>query len=47
LLEQEFIKDDSKTVQQVISEKIATLGENITVSRFARFEKGERVSKNE
>ncbi len=47
LLEQVFIKDDSKTVQQVISEKIATLGENITVSRFARFEKGERVSKNE
>lgn len=47
LLEQVFIKDDSKTVQQVISEKIATLGENITVSRFARFEKGERVAKNE
>ncbi len=41
LLEQPFIKDTDKSVQQVINEKIATLGENIAVARFARFEQGE------
>ncbi|HHW08851.1 MAG TPA: translation elongation factor Ts [Firmicutes bacterium] len=43
LLEQPFIKDTNRTVQQLINEKIAALGENITVGRFARFEKGESV----
>lgn len=37
LLEQPFIKDDSKTVQQLVSEAIAKLGENIRIARFARF----------
>lgn len=36
LLEQPFIKDESKTVQQLITEAIARLGENIVVKRFAR-----------
>lgn len=45
LLEQPFIKDPDRTVQQVIQEKIATIGENITVRRFARFEVGEGVEK--
>ncbi|OUM94368.1 MAG: translation elongation factor Ts [Firmicutes bacterium ZCTH02-B6] len=43
LLEQPFIKDPDRTVQQLIQEKIAALGENITVRRFARFERGEGV----
>ena len=43
LLEQPFIKDPDRTVQQLIQEKIAALGENITVRRFARFERGEDV----
>jgi len=37
LLEQAFIKDDSKTVRQLVTEAIARLGENIVVARFARF----------
>lgn len=36
LLEQPFIKDESKTIQQLITEAIARLGENIVVKRFAR-----------
>lgn len=41
LLEQPFIKDPDKKVSQLIMEKIAVIGENITVSRFVRFERGE------
>jgi len=41
LLEQPFIKDDSKTVQQLLTEAIAKLGENIMIRRFARFRVGE------
>ncbi len=45
LLEQPFIKDQDKTVQEVINEYIVKLGENITVRRFARFEVGEGIEK--
>ena len=41
LLEQPFIKDEHKTVQERITETIAKLGENISVKRFARFRVGE------
>ncbi|MBO8141028.1 MAG: translation elongation factor Ts [Firmicutes bacterium] len=44
LLEQPFIKDPDKTISELIREKIATLGENITVRRFARFERGEGLA---
>jgi len=47
LLEQPFIKDPDKTVQQLLTEKIATIGENINIRRFARFEKGEGLTKKE
>ncbi|MCX7678276.1 MAG: translation elongation factor Ts [Spirochaetes bacterium] len=40
LLEQEFIKDNKITINDLIKNKIATLGENITVGRFARFQIG-------
>lgn len=40
LLEQAFIQDESKTVEQLIKETIAKTGENIRVKRFARFELG-------
>lgn len=40
LLRQPFIKDPTKTVQEVISETVAKVGENIKVRRFARFELG-------
>lgn len=42
LLDQRFIKDDEKTVNDLIKEKIATIGENIKVARFVRFELGEQ-----
>ena len=41
LLEQPFIKDEHKTVQERITDTIAKLGENISVKRFARFRVGE------
>jgi elongation factor Ts len=40
LLSQLFIKDPTKTVQEIIAETIAKVGENIKVRRFARFELG-------
>ena len=41
LLEQPFVKDPDKKVGDVIKEHIATIGENIVVNRFARFELGQ------
>ena len=41
LLEQPFVKDDSKTVGQLVKEVSGTLGEAISVKRFARFKVGE------
>ncbi len=38
LLEQPFIKDTDRTIQELIKEKIAKLGENITVGQFTRME---------
>ncbi len=43
LLEQEFIKDPEKTIGSLITEKIATIGENIIVRRFVRYELGEDI----
>ena len=42
LLQQAYIKDPTMTVQDVIVQAIARVGENIKVSRFARFELGVR-----
>jgi len=41
LVNQPFIKDDDKTVEQLVLEMIAKLGENIVIKRFVRFELGE------
>ncbi len=41
LLEQPWIKDSTKTVEDLINEYIAKLGENIKVKRFCRFQIGE------
>ncbi len=41
LLEQPFIKDQSQSIAQIIASKVAKLGENISVRRFARFKIGE------
>jgi elongation factor Ts len=40
LLSQNYIRDESKTIEQLLKETIATTGENIRIGRFARFELG-------
>lgn len=40
LLQQPFIKDSGRTIQDLVNEAIAKLGENVVVRRFARFELG-------
>ena len=47
LLEQEFVKDDSKTVEIVLKELIASIGENVSIRRFTRYEMGEGLAKKE
>jgi elongation factor Ts len=47
LLEQPFVKDADKTVQIYLNETIATIGENISIRRFARFVLGEGLTKKE
>jgi elongation factor Ts len=41
LLEQPFVKDPDKTVQNLLTELIAKLGENISIRRFSRFKVGD------
>jgi elongation factor Ts len=41
LLSQDFIKDSGKTIEEIIKDNIAKLGENIVIRRFSRFELGE------
>ncbi len=47
LLEQPFVKDDSKTIGQLLTDTIVRIGENISIRRFARFEMGEGIEKKE
>ena len=41
LLDQPYVRDDSKTVSELIGAAVGVLGENIKVRRFARFDVGE------
>lgn len=41
LLDQAFVKDNDKTISDLIKEKVGTLGENIQIKRFCRFRLGE------
>ncbi|MHA0855996.1 translation elongation factor Ts [Paenibacillus sp. CMAA1364] len=45
LMEQSYIKDPDKTIAAVLNEKINTIGENISIRRFSRFELGEGLEK--
>jgi elongation factor Ts len=45
LLEQPWVKDPDKTVQQLVTEAIAKIGENINVRRFTRYALGEGLQK--
>ncbi len=41
LLEQKFVKDDKKTIEDIIKEGIATMGENMHIGKFSRISIGE------
>ncbi len=47
LLEQEFIKDTDKSVSDIITEHIAKIGENISVRRYARYQLGEGIERQQ
>ncbi len=47
LLEQAFVKNPDQSIQDLITEKIAVLGEKISVRRFVRWERGEGLEKKE
>ena len=42
LIEQEFVKDPNKTIKDIITDTIGKLGENIVISRFKRFQLGDK-----
>ena len=44
LLEQTFVKNPDQTIQDLLSDTISTLGENIEIKRFSRFQLGELSS---
>jgi elongation factor Ts len=41
LMDQPFVKDNDKTIRDIVTEKVAGFGENIQVKRFVRFRLGE------
>jgi elongation factor Ts len=47
LMEQKFVKDDDKTIEQLLVDAIARIGENIKIRRFARFAMGEGLEKRQ
>lgn len=47
LLDQPFVKDPDKTIDQLVKEMIAKIGENINIRRFVRYEMGEGLEKRE
>ena len=47
LMEQVYVKDSSKTISQIVTEAIASIGEKITVRRFVRYQMGEGLQKRE
>ena len=47
LMEQEFIKDPSKDVTQVLNEAVLSIGEKLNVRRFVRYEMGEGLEKRQ
>jgi len=47
LLEQEYVKDDSKTIEILQKEMTAMIGEKVAIRRFTRYEMGEGIAKKE
>jgi len=47
LLDQPFVKDTDKSVQDLVTEMVATIGEKISIRRFTRYEMGEGLEKRQ
>jgi elongation factor Ts len=47
LLDQPFVKDPSKTIGELVTEKIASIKENISIRRFTRYKMGEGIEKKQ
>jgi len=47
LSEQAFVKDPSKSIGELVTEKIASIKENITIRRFTRYKMGEGIEKKQ
>ncbi|MCU1290461.1 MAG: Elongation factor Ts [Acidobacteria bacterium] len=47
LLDQPFVKDPSKTIGELVTEKIASIKENISIRRFTRYKMGEGIEKRQ
>ncbi|MGI6571425.1 MAG: translation elongation factor Ts [Caldicoprobacterales bacterium] len=47
LLEQPFVKDTDKTIQDIVNEQISTIGEKISIRRFVRYQMGEGLEKRQ
>ena len=45
LMEQDFVKDISKTIKTLLNEAVLSIGEKITIRRFVRYEMGEGLEK--
>lgn len=47
LMDQPFVKDPSKTVGELVTEKVSKTGERITIRRFTRYKMGEGIAKRD
>jgi elongation factor Ts len=47
LVDQPFVKNPDQTVGELLNEKVAKIGEKISVRRFVRYERGEGMEKRE
>lgn len=47
LMEQPFVKNPDQTIEELVKEKIAKIGENISIRRFVRYEMGEGLEKRQ
>jgi elongation factor Ts len=47
LLDQPFVKDPSKTIGELVTEKVASIKENISIRRFTRYKMGEGIEKRQ
>jgi len=47
LMDQKFVKDPDQTIQQLLTNTISVIGENIKIRRFVRYERGEGLEKRQ